>query len=132
MKTLVAIALLLFASLAQATVVTLSWTLPTLDCAGNVLAVADLGTLEIYISESPIPSSGAPCSAPAEDPPAGFTPVNVPAGDTTITIDLEAGKTFHFRVRVRSRGGLWSNLSNEAIHVLPFIQVQPPTVLVIG
>ena len=132
MKTLVLIALLFFASLAQATEVTLTWTLPTLDCEGGSIALTDLGTLEVYISENTIPSNGAPCSSVPDDPPTGFTPVNVPAGLRQVTIDLQAGKTYHFRIRVRSLGGLWSNLSNEAVHVLPFIRVQPPTVLVIG
>jgi hypothetical protein len=126
--------LLLFAlaGVAQATEVTLQWTLPSTDCEGNALSVVDLGTLEIYISETTIPSSGAPCSTPAENPPTGFTPVSVLPGDTSVTVDLAAGKTYFFRSRVQGPGGLWSNLSNEATHVIPNIQVQPPTVLIIG
>jgi len=124
--------MLAFCGAASATEVTLQWTLPSTDCEGNAIAVGTLGTLEIYISETTIPSSGAPCSSPADVPPAGFTPVSVLPGDTEVTVDLAAGKTYFFRSRVQGPGGLWSNLSNEATHDIPFIQVQPPTVLIIG
>ena len=126
------IVLFLLSNVAFATSETLSWTLPTLDCEGNALNVADLGTLEVYVSESEIPGSGAPCSSPPDPAPIGFTPVNVAAGLTTVTIDLAAGKTYFFRCRVQGPGGLWSNLSDQAVHVIPFIQVQPPVVLIIG
>lgn len=124
--------LLVWASAALATEVTLQWTLPTLDCEGNPLDQTLLGPLEIYISESTIPAGGAPCSDPADAPPSGFTPVTVPPGTTELTIDLEAGKTYFFRSRVQGQGAKWSNLSNEATHVIDHIQVQPPTVLIIG
>lgn len=129
---LVAASLLVWSHSALSTEVTLSWTLPSTDCEGNSLVVSDLGTVEVYISELTIPASGAPCSSPSDDPPTGFTPVIVPGGQTTVTLELAAGKTYFFRSRVQGPGGLWSNLSNEATHVIPFIQVQPPTVLIIG
>lgn len=126
------IALFLLPTLVTATEVTLSWALPTIDCEGNALDQSTLGVVEVYISETTIPSSGAPCSEPAEDPPAGFTPVSVVSGSTSVLIDLEAGKTYFFRSRIQGLGGKWSNLSNEATHTIDHIQVQPPTVLVIG
>ena len=124
--------LVVLAGVAMATEVTLQWTLPTLDCEGNALDQTLLGPVEIYISESTIPAGGAPCSDPADAPPSGFTPVTVPAGTTEVTIDLEAGKTYFFRSRVQGQGSKWSNLSNEAVHIIDHIQVKPPTVLIIG
>jgi hypothetical protein len=129
---LVLFVFMLMATAAMATEVTLQWTLPTLDCEGNPLDQSTLGPLEIYISESTIPASGAPCSEPADTPPSGFTPVTVPPGATEVTIDLEAGKTYFFRSRVQGPGAKWSNMSNEATHTIDHIQVQPPTVLIIG
>jgi len=115
----------------NATEVTLSYTLPIIDCENNPLSPSDLGSVEIYMSDSPIPSIGESCSNPAEPAPVGFTPVIVPAGETTVVVDLAPG-VYYFRARVSTTGGLWSNLSEQTIHTVDNIQAMPPTVFIIG
>lgn len=134
LKYALALVLSFFAiQLAQATEVTIMWTLPTTDCQDDPIDPADLGIFELYIGDASIPGAAPPeCSAPPTVPPAGFTPVIVQPGLTSVIVDLPPGQTYFFRSRVQGPGGLWSNLSMEISHVVDFIQVRPPAVLIIG
>lgn len=123
--------LLLFAGIAQATEVTIQVRVPTINCEGGPVDASTLGQFEIYISEVPIETGPADCTTPSEPPPSGFTPITVPAGDTSIAVDLEPG-TYFIRSRIVGNGGLWSNLSPQITHTVGPIQVRPPTVIIVG
>lgn len=132
MKQLLTLLLCLVAFSVHARQVTVSWELPTLDCNDNPIVAGDIGQVEIYVSESSIPAQDERCSTTPDPAPAGFTPIEVPAGNTSISFDLAPGKTYFLRARVAGPGGVWSNLSTQASALVPFKEVQPPTLFIIN
>ena len=124
MKRLLFALLLFLPFTAQAADVTLTWQWPTSYCPepgetqGDPLPIADITAAEIYIAESPIPRVPSSCDVNEEDvPPSGAIIQQVVTPDTSVTIDLECGKTYYFVMRNQAKGK-WSNFSAEAMRVL--------------
>ena len=127
---------LLLLGLAPATwsdTLTVSWTLPGTYCSGAPIQPGDITDLEIYISESDIPSTGVPCGGPVDNPPQGPGVVVTPADPDLNQVDLDVapGRTYFLRARVQA-GGVWSNLSNQVSRFVPMPRPDVPTITIIS
>lgn len=109
---------------ANAAEVTLEWNWPTEYCPtagqtiGDPLPLTDIVAAEIYVSETTIPRVPGSCGAESDVPPNGAIIQQVSTPDTTVTMDLECGKQYHFVMRVQVATGEWSNFSAEAMRDL--------------
>jgi hypothetical protein len=105
------------------TTITISWTLPDVYCDGSVLVPADLTTTEVYVSANPIAASDdGSCGGVRDVPPAGITPLSVPASVFSVSATLTPGVTYHMRARIQATNGEWSNFSSELVKVVEDLQ----------
>ena len=122
----------LFGSAANATEVNMSWSWPTQYCDGEPLPATDLQSAEIYVSDAPIPRVPSACNTGDVDtPPSGAIIANVPVSDTSTSIDLQCGKTYHFVIRVQVASGAWSNFSGEATKDLVCGRPNVPVIVIL-
>lgn len=108
---------------ASATDVTLTWAWPDSYCAddqGNVepLPLTDIAAAEIYIATATIPRVPGDCGPESDTPPSGAVIQQVTTPDTSVTVDLQCGATYHFVMRIQDINGLWSNFSTEAVRIV--------------
>ncbi|KPL28069.1 MAG: hypothetical protein AMJ72_05350 [Acidithiobacillales bacterium SM1_46] len=119
---------------AHAAPVTLEWDWPTEYCpangqqVGDPLDIADIQSAEIYISEQTIPRQPGTCTADPDVPPTSAIIQTVSTPDTTVTIDLQCGKTYFFVMRVQAQGQ-WSNFSAEATRILDCARPNVPVII---
>jgi hypothetical protein len=103
--------------------VTLTWEWPDSYCAdadGNIapLSLSDIAAAEIYIATAPIPRVPGDCGAESDVPPSGAIIQQVTTPDTTVTVDLVCGATYHFVMRLQDIHNAWSNFSTEAVRIV--------------
>ena len=103
--------------------VTLTWEWPDAYCAdaqGNIepLALTDIAAAEIYIATAAIPRVPGDCGAESDVPPSGAVIQQVTTPDTSVTVQLVCGATYHFVMRLQDVNGEWSNFSTEAERIV--------------
>lgn len=109
---------------AHADTVTLTWDWPTTYCPtsgqtiGDAFELTDIQAAEIYISETAIPRVPGSCGPESDVPPSGAVIAQVNTPDTTVSVDLVCGATYHFVIRVQATNDEWSNFSAEAERIV--------------
>lgn len=121
--TLASVIALSWSHSALAAEVTLTWSYPDSYCpdaSGNVepLPLSDIAAAEIYIATQPIPRVPGACGTEADVPPSGAVIQQVTTPDTSVTVDLQCGATYHFVMRIQDVNGQWSNFSTEAERIV--------------
>jgi hypothetical protein len=133
-RLITAAALLICASPLLAADLTIEWRNPTTYCDDTPLPVERIKVLELYLDTKPIPGPAAdadPCAEPPTEPPAGFEPVQVTGGETSVTVSVESGKTYYVRARISDIDNNWSAFTSQATKTVGFGRLSPPAVLLL-
>ena len=133
MKRLLCLALLSLSTAVLAESMTVQWTPPDKSCGGTDIQAGDIGDIEIYYSDQPIPGpvdAAEACATASSPPPAGLTPIVTATSDQTVTVTLDGGKDYYIRARVQhTPTGQWSGLSPEVVKNVPLGPMLPPVVV---